>query len=84
MSEYEATVVDARADHEKVTLKVWVDDEVGRHVCHAWLDIPRKTAQNMVRWIDAEIEAVAQKGLFELEVVTEPERGDQRFRPRLT
>lgn len=75
----EATVVEARADHEKVSLKVWVEDEVGRFECSAWLAIPLKTAKNMVRWIEAEIEAEAQKGLFELEDVGEP--ANLRFMP---
>lgn len=76
---YEATVVEARADHQKVALKVWIEDEVGRFVCTAWLGVPRKTAANMVSWIDAEIDAEAQKGLFELEEVGEPP--NLRFMP---
>ena len=69
---HEATVVGVWADHQKVTLKVWIEDEVGRFVCTAWLGVPRKTAANMVSWIDAEIEAEAQRSLFELEEVAEP------------
>ena len=62
----EASVVDVRATHQKVMLKVWIEDEVGRFESAAWLEIPLKTAQNMVRWIEAEIESEAQKGLFEI------------------
>lgn len=76
---HDGTVVEARADHQKVSLKVWVEDEVGRFECATWVHIPLKTAQNMVRWIEAEIEAEAQKGLFELQDVAEPPK--LRFMP---
>ena len=67
-----ATVVDARATHEHVSLKVWIEDERGTFESAAWLQLPRKTCENMVRWIAAEIDARAQATLFELEGVCEP------------
>lgn len=66
-----STVVDARADRSSVSLKVWIEDEVGRFECATWLHLDRKTCQNMVKWIEAEVEAYAQGTLFQVESLQE-------------
>jgi hypothetical protein len=64
VSDCRATVVKAETSEEGISLRLWVDDERGRHLAVAEMDLSMSYLTALVRTVKEDLARKAQSALF--------------------